>query len=267
MLIINGQKYEYGFFPDGTPLMRYSADVREDAGTVAYKITWLWENLTEQVILQNLVWHIQEKQPDAKITLNMPYVPNARMDRTQNPDEVFTLRNFARFINELNFFRVFVLDPHSSVAAALLNNAVADNDKFKALVGIAIDKCRPDLLFYPDNGCQKRLEGLIKYPHVVGWKDRDWNTGKIIGTEILGKNDVENKTILIIDDICSYGGTFLHSAKRLKELGAGDIYLYVTHCENSVLKGELINSGLLEKIYTTRTVFTGENSLIEIIGE
>ncbi|MCL2863881.1 MAG: hypothetical protein FWE54_07415, partial [Methanimicrococcus sp.] len=56
------------------------------------------------------------------------------------------------------------------------------------------------------------------------------------------------------------------SARKLKELGANKIYLYVTHCEDSILSGELINSGLLEKIYTTKSIYTGVHPLVEVIG-
>ena len=70
---------------------------------------------------------------------------------------------------------------------------------------------------------------------------------------------------LIVDDICSKGGTFYHSAKKLKELGAKNIYLYITHCENSILEGELINSDLITKIYTTDSIYTGKHELIEVL--
>ena len=81
----------------------------------------------------------------------------------------------------------------------------------------------------------------------------------------MGEMPAENFNALIIDDISSYGGTFLHSARKLKELGASKVYLYITHCENTILKGELINSGLLERIYTTGSIYTGEHPLITIV--
>lgn len=65
------------------------------------------------------------------------------------------------------------------------------------------------------------------------------------------------------------GGTFYHSAKKLKELGANDIYLYVTHCESTIFKGEMINSGLIKKIFTTSTLYKDgkpltSNEMIEV---
>ena len=68
--------------------------------------------------------------------------------------------------------------------------------------------------------------------------------------------EVKDKSIVIVDDICSYGGTFYYAAKALKELGAGNIYLHVDHCENSVLEGDMIKSGLIKEIWTTDSIYT-----------
>jgi len=265
MIEVNGVAYEYKLFPDGTPLMKYPVD--PDTDDIQYRITWMYENIAEQIVLQFLVWHIQEKNPDAKITLLLPYIPNARMDRTHNDDEIFTLKYFAKFINQFGFHRVYALDPHSSVSTALINNITISDNLFLSLVQTVIDAVKPDFLYYPDIGCQKRLETLIRYPNIVGHKTRDWDTGKILGTEVLGadKLDLKDKRILIVDDISSYGGTFLYAAQKLKELGAGTLFLYITHCENSILKGDLINSDLIHRIYTTNTIFTGEHRLIDVM--
>ena len=72
--------------------------------------------------------------------------------------------------------------------------------------------------------------------------------------------------MLIIDDICSKGGTFYHSAKKLKELGAKNIYLYISHCENTILQGDLLTSGLIERVFTTDSIFTKSHEKIEVMN-
>jgi ribose-phosphate pyrophosphokinase len=106
---------------------------------------------------------------------------------------------------------------------------------------------------------------MIEMPYAFGIKKRDWTTGKIEGLDVAGSVDkIKDSNILIIDDICSRGGTFYHSAKKLKELGAKKIYLYITHCENTILEGELLTSGLIERVYTTNSIFTKEHEKIEV---
>ena len=122
------------------------------------------------------------------------------------------------------------------------------------------------LMFYPDEGAMKRYSGMVKLPYAFGIKKRDWETGKILGLDVSGNvDDIAGKNILIVDDICSRGGTFYHSAKKLKELGANKIYLYVSHCENTILDGDLLTSDLVEKVYTTDSIFTKEHEMIEVI--
>ena len=65
---------------------------------------------------------------------------------------------------------------------------------------------------------------------------------------------LQGSVVLIIDDICSFGGTFLHSARKLRGLGAEKIYLYVSHCEENIVKGELLKGDLIEKVYTTDSI-------------
>lgn len=262
MITLNGNKLDIGSFPDGTMLIK-------EKEAVLYKqvsIRWTYENDREFLALIYLAKHLRAKGVEY-MYLDMPYIPNARMDRVKNEEDVFTLKYFAEILNSLNFTSVSVLDPHSSVSEALINNLdVCSPFPYinEALNSIVSETC--PMLFYPDEGSMKRYSGMYCMPYAYGIKNRDWQTGKIIGLDVITNGtEIAGKDILIVDDICSYGGTFLHSARKLKELGANDIYLYVSHCENSILDGELIKSGLLKKIYTTDSIFTKEHELIEVL--
>jgi ribose-phosphate pyrophosphokinase len=121
-------------------------------------------------------------------------------------------------------------------------------------------------MFYPDEGAMKRYSGLVNLPYAFGIKKRNWETGKIEGLDVAGAVDqITGKDILIVDDICSRGGTFYHSAKKLKELGAKDIYLYVSHCENTILEGELLDGDLIKKVFTTDSIFTKSHEKVEVL--
>jgi ribose-phosphate pyrophosphokinase len=111
-----------------------------------------------------------------------------------------------------------------------------------------------------------------------GKKVRDWKTGQILGLEIYNKNDekisekeIKGRVFLMVDDIISYGGSMAYGADKLKELGASHIYAYASHVENSILdteKGTLIkrlNDNVVDKVYTTNSLYTGNNDKIKII--
>lgn len=223
-------------------------------------IEWKYENDAELFTLICLRKHYSR----AKVLLWMDYCPHARMDRVKDTNDVFTLKYFAEIINDLNFMQVNILDPHSSVCTALINNVKVISPA--SYIETAIDKCQPDILFYPDEGAMKRYSSMANKEYAFGIKKRDWATGKIEGLDVVGCIDrIKDSRILIVDDICSRGGTFYHSAKKLKELGAKEIYLYITHCENTILEGELLTSGLIEKVYTTNSIFTKEHEKMEVL--
>lgn len=264
MIKVNGKEINKKYFPDGTfMLLNIEYPISYSSPFYHINIEWNYENNDEQILLYNIVNHIRDINNYAKITLNLPYVLNARMDRRKSENEIFTLKYFCKFINDLKFDSVKVRDVHSDVSLALLNNV--RHETAQLYIEKVINKINPTLLFYPDNGASKKYSELIDFPYLYGIKNRDWKTGKILGLDIIGNIPNNSFDILFVDDIIAYGGSLYYSAKKLKELGANNIYAYITHVENSILDGEVINSGLIKKIYTTQSIFTKNHSLIEII--
>lgn len=260
-------------FPDGTKLIKYNPTFVDGA----YRITWLYDNDSELFQLIALVKHLKSKAR-CRIWLKLPYVPNARMDRVKNSDEVFTLKAFAETINWLGFEGVTICNPHSTVSEALFDRVSVDFDCVAEDVQMALHFAATDrdvVLYFPDEGACKRYSDLLSFlelPVAFGIKKRDWKTGKILGIDIAGYDDLKGKNILMIDDICAYGGTFYYSACALKDKGANDISCYVTHLENSVMdkeKGKLIQGDLIKTIYATNSIFRVQvaSNKIKIIRE
>ena len=264
-------------FPDGTLLMKLPFSPKP-----SNEIRWHYENDAELFKLICLVKTMREMYKGVRIDLFMPYLPNARQDRIKNPEDVFTLKYFCEVINSLEFNTVFVTDVHSNVGLALLNRVreIKPWDYIhKALTKItfmetgdvmheAREECYKNLLlFYPDEGAMKRYSGEMGMPYIFGVKDRDWKTGQIKRLNLAGDvSMIEGKNILIIDDICSKGGTFYYAAKELKEAGAVNIYLYVTHCENTIYEGELLKEdSLIKHIFTTNSLLTAPNEKMTIV--
>lgn len=263
MIKIDGEVINLGRFPDGTALIKYSPLPHQKVGYA--KLSWYYENDAEFLSLMYLVKHLRSHGVN-DIYLYMPYIPNARQDRVKTSEDVFTLKYFAELLNSLNLTRIEVLDPHSTVSEALINNLMVISPR--PYIERVIEKIDSDslMMFYPDEGCMKMRSNLVSIPYAFGIKKRNWATGQIEGLEVAGAVDqITGRDILIVDDICSRGGTFLHSAKKLKELGANDIYLFVSHCENTILEGELLNGDLIKKVYTSNSIFTKSHEKIEVL--
>ena len=234
-------------FPDGTLHLTCPTNYGENM------INWFYENDAELFTLICLKRHLDEAGCPSP-SLYLPYLPHARMDRIKNEEDVFTLKYFCEAINSLNFERIICYDIHSSVGAALLNNC--ENrlpiNEINAVINNISD---PNLvLCFPDEGAMKRYSDKLQRPYAFGVKKRNWETGKIEGLSLINDDKVVGKNVLIVDDICSYGGTFVHTAKALKAAGAKNIHLYITHCENNILKGDVFKSNLFSSIYTMKTL-------------
>lgn len=265
MILVNGTPINFTQFPDGTTSFRFDPNSENwyDVGTAIY---WKYDGDHECILLWYLVNHVRSViGQDTYIHLVMPYIPNARMDRVKAADEVFTLKWFASFINALHLDEVTVFDPHSNVAPALINNIRViqpDKDIKKAISVIGDDNI---LLCYPDEGAAKRYSELMDAEYVFGIKHRDWRTGKIERLELTTPEKVAERNVLIVDDICSRGGTFTHTAAALKEAGAKEIFLYVSHCENTIFKGSVLTDGQITRVFTTNSIYRGEHEKITVL--
>ena len=240
-------------FPDHSLLIKLDPEKMFD-NRGAIKVEWLYEGDSELFTLICVKRHIDCHFSSQDVVLDMPYIPHARMDRVKSDEDVFTLKYFAEIINSLHFSTVWVRDAHSNVSLALIDN-VCDMG-VEPYIRQAIKLSGADAVFYPDEGAMKRYSDRSELPYAFGMKKRDWQTGKILGLEIINPENIVGKDVLIVDDICSRGGTFYHSAKALKAAGAKSVSLYVTHLEETVTLGEMAASdNLVDHIYTTESIF------------
>lgn len=186
------------------------------------------------------------------VILYLDYVPYARQDRVCSRGESLSIKVFADLVNSCGFSGVYITDPHSYVAPALINNCSIINQwdiiKESSLINdIESGKLIP---VAPDKGATAKVE-MLGFEYIQGNKVRDLATGKLSGFSFHG--DVAGKNLLIIDDICDGGGTFIGLTKILLEAGALSVDLYVTHGIFS--KGrEVLHQGGIRNIYTKETV-------------
>lgn len=179
----------------------------------------------------------------SKVHLYVPYFTGARSDRKFQEGGVNYLKQVVcPIVNSQNFASVTVLDPHSDVLEACLNNYVKqDNHDLVKWSLTQIDNKNGAhervCLVSPDAGAYKKIFDVAKEFKinnlVTATKVRDLVTGNILKTEVpdLPLNGPESEMkYIIIDDICDGGRTFIELAKAIREQRPGSlIYLIVTH--------------------------------------
>lgn len=216
------------------------------------------EDLFKLFIVKKYLDEIRSNYTIDNYPLWVTYYPYSRMDR-DNPNYVFTLKYVAEYLNNMGWGAVNILEPHSHVCKNLTNKSnsvfVTSGLLKKYLSEMDFDKDK-DFLLFPDKGAYDRYNELFPdYTSIYAEKKRNFETGRIEDLTIndLGI-DISDTNIIIIDDLCSRGGTFLWAADKLKEKGVNKIYFVVGHCEDTIYEGDLLKNNTIEKIFTTNSI-------------
>tara|TARA_R110000751_G_scaffold31938_2_gene80776 strand:- start:805 stop:1722 length:918 start_codon:yes stop_codon:yes gene_type:complete len=280
-------KYEISTFPDG----QQSLKIIEDGYNTFYSLRNNKQGITinsrlnsfkdlELIICAN---QCLKEIGVEKVRLYIPYCIGGRSDRKFEEGGINYIKTvIAPILNSQNFEKVIIMDPHSDVLEACINNfeSIDNHDLvIKALTNIDNKNGAKDriVLVSPDAGALKKVFKIqqnfgIK-DIIIGSKNRDLK-GNITHTSISGGvGDAENKTFVIVDDICDGGRTFIELAKVIRKDYSKDskIVLVITHGIFS--KGFDTVFEYVDEVYTTNSVneFPSHNKLTQydifIIGK
>lgn len=242
MLSVNGKKLEVTMFPDKTSQV-WKVKTLDIPDTNWVNISWKYENESELIHLAQLKMLCDKHHLETN--LNIDYLPYGRQDKEVTNESTFALRAFANIINALKFDNIIIMDPHSEAALSLINNSRATypiTALFKAM-----DSTETNLFCYPDKGAISKYANVYEYKAIHGDKIRNRSTGVIESYKLLG--DPKDKNVLIVDDICDGGATFILLAQELLKSGANSVNLFVTHGIFS--KGiEVLKQSGIKRIFT-----------------
>lgn len=211
MIYINGAVLKVTKFPDKTSQVFIPDSVKRNN---SINITWEFEGEEELSHLNQLVYLLGR---EVRKHLYMPFLPYGRQDKPPY-DSLFP---FIDLLKSMQFESIATLDAHSDVWPFL---SISPRDYILK----AFESSCSDVVIYPDKGAEDRYGDIL--PGISYVKERDPLTGNII-SHFLGPNirvGLENKKVLIVDDICDGGRTFTGIAKDLKDI-CPEINLYVTH--------------------------------------
>ncbi len=254
--------YKISKFPDGQQTIDLLDWTSLDRHTDPLLITTRLNSFKDVELLICAVQALRNIKPNCQISLYTPYFLGSRSDRKFVEGGVNYLKQvICPIINSLNFYSVVVLDPHSDVLEACLNNyEKADNHILVKWALTDIDNkdgaqariC----LVSPDAGAYKKIFDVAKKfsinKIITANKVRDMKTGNILRTEIPVLDQHDDIQYVIIDDICDGGRTFVELAKAIKESRpTAKIYLVVTHGIFSAGYSQL--GEYFERIYTTNS--------------
>lgn len=254
----NSEQYQKIKYPAGELQLRFLPTMLEAVKT-AQEIRVIarvrsCEDLLELHFLLGLLADYEEACKNLELVL--PYLPYGRADRRFVPGDMYGLSYFEELVAGPGTWRLQVktLDVHSDKANSVFVGTSFVNirphvfiqkalEDFSKRVGGPID------ILFPDEGAKKRYAGEHLAGHNVyyGTKKRDPETGKLSGFEIPEELESSTTAVLIVDDLCDGGGTFVGIASLLSRHIPKA--LYVTHGIFSKGLEPLFDQ--LDHVYTT----------------
>lgn len=258
-------KYEISTFPDG----QHQVTINHFERSLLIEECEIYSRLNSWVDLEIITCAIASLRELGveRINLFIPYVLGARSDRKFSIGSSNYLKSvICPIINTLNLNRVTVLDPHSDCLEMGINNyrKISNSNIVKTAIQriFSTEVINNGMYFIcsPDAGALKKIYNLseeIGYTGgiIKGDKHRD-TSGSIVSTGIsypkrFFTEDLV-KDIIIVDDICDGGRTFIELAKALRQAGhTGKFHLVVSHGIFSKGFEELKTS--FESIFTTNS--------------
>lgn len=245
-------------FPDGAVHISGA----DNPTSFDFQIAWV-TGLDHSDLFTLAMWADVCSSRGERSVLVLPYLPGARMDR----GVPFGSAIYGDFIRTMvRPDKLVTLDPHSDSALVSFKGSLFETIVFpvERIIRQEIQDPSIDLqvpryvgVIAPDAGAVGRASRAAKVmgvPLFRAEKVRDFSTGKLSGFGMKDHLPSEGK-LLIVDDICDGGGTFLGLAEATG-LTKDRLDLFVTHGVFS--KGFDSLSDHFGRIYTTNSFFTGE---------
>jgi ribose-phosphate pyrophosphokinase len=219
-----------GKFPDGENYCKIEEDIRgRDVFLVQPTCPPVNDNLLELLIMIDSC----KRASAARITTVIPYFGYARQDRKDEGRVPITAKLVANLITRAGADRVLTMDLHSPQIQGFFDVPV-DNlyaapvlNEFVESLGHAPEE---RVVVSPDVGSIKRAIGHAKRLGAglaIVDKRRD-NPLETRQEHIIGRS-VEGMVTIMFDDMVTTGGSITGAAAKLKEAGAREIYVAITH--------------------------------------
>ena len=266
MIYLNGLSISPTIFPDGTSQV-WKLDESNIYETNNY-IEWFWEgNESELIWVNQLICLLYQNNAEIG-NLYMPYLPYGRQDKDVTNFTTFSKHVFLELLLKEHVKQLTTLDAHSSHPSIVSYGAIH-------FILEAINRFKANVLVFPDSGAITRYSDIldeVDIPYIVFDKVRDQLTGNITGMQVSKKSvnfiDGSDYQMLIIDDICDGGMTYIKLAEYIetymKDFEVSfEMALYVTHGIFSKGTDVIYDAGI-KSIYTTDSLeaFRNKNNSI-----
>jgi len=190
-----------------------------------------------------------------KVIAVMPYFGFARQDRKDRPRVSIGAKLIADMLSVAGIDRLITMDLHADQIQGFFNVPVDHLSAVAMFIPHIKQMGLQDIVIAsPDTGGTKRANVFAKHlgtDMVICHKTRT-KANLIDSMTLIG--EVENKDVIIIDDIIDTGGTIAKAADLMKSKGARSVRACATHAVLSGSAIERMEASALDEILLTDTI-------------
>ena len=257
-------KGKLGKFSDGELSFRYTETVRGSDVYIVQSTVDSSDNIMELFLMIDAA-----KRASAKfVNVVIPYYGYARQDRKDKPRIAVSAKLLANLLTASGASRIVSCDLHAGQIQGFFDIPLDHLNGSSVFVPFLKKLKLNNLIFAsPDAGGAERVREYAKYfetDFVICDKTRE-KANQVKYVQVIG--DVENKDVIIIDDLIDTGGTISMASKVIMKKGAKSVRAVITH---PVLSGNaeenLEKSSLLELVVTDSIPLKFRNKKIKVLS-
>jgi ribose-phosphate pyrophosphokinase len=242
-------------FPDGETFVKINENVRgADVYIIQPSCPPTNHNIMELLIMVDAA----RRASAGRINAVMPFFGYARQDRKDQPRVPITAKLIANLLTEAGVDRVITMDLHAPQIQGFFDIPVDHLYAKPALIGYLRDQgigANGNLtVVSPDVGGVKMARA---YADALGADLAIVAKHRISATKVEAMNiigEVQDRDVLLVDDMTETAGTLCAAAEILKRNGARRIYAGVSHAVLGDLGRQRIKDSAIESVITTDSV-------------
>jgi ribose-phosphate pyrophosphokinase len=252
-------------FPDGEIQVKVDEDVRgADVFVIQSTCSPVNHHLMELLVFIDCL----RRASAARITAVLPYFGYARQDRKDEGRVPITAKLVANLLTTAGVDRVLTVDLHAAQIQGFFDIPV-DHLMAEPVISYYLKQLNLNgslMLVSPDVGNVKRARSYAQRFNVdLAIIDKR----RVSGSDIVIENiigNVKDKTVLMVDDLISTGGTICNAANLCMDRGAKAIYVAATHpvlCGPAV---ERLSAAPIKSLIVTDTIPLSQRAKTELTG-
>lgn len=244
-------KRELGVFPDSEIFLEIQEPVKGHPVFVLQSMEDPNFHLVELLILLDAL----KRAWVESITVVLPYFAYARQDRQDKAGTAITAKLMADLLTTAGANRLIAMDLHSEQIEGFFNIPVHHLLSNKVLIPVCRSlKLEDPVIVAPDKGAIKfAAQYAAEFNAPLATIEKERKTSFDVEMRLFVGN-VKGKSVILVDDMCSTGGTLVQAAKACAELGARRIIAVAAHGLFAANAMEKIEKSPIELFITTNSL-------------